>query len=84
MKELRDGGKVVGNERIAIMAALNIAHDYLQLLVSGTIKNSDTQNAQTSSEKNTNNSVDAEFVRRKMESLESVIEKAISEQEKLF
>ena len=84
MKELRDGGKVVGNERIAIMAALNIAHDYLQLLVSGTIKNSDTQNAQTSSEKNTNNSVDAEFVRRKMESLESVIEKAILEQEKLF
>jgi cell division protein ZapA len=84
MKELRDGGKIVGNERIAIMAALNIAHDYLQLLVSGTNKNSDTQNAPTSSAKNTNNSVDAEFVRRRMESLESVIEKAISEQEKLF
>jgi cell division protein ZapA len=84
MKELRDGGKIVGNERIAIMAALNIAHDYLQLLVSGTNKNSDTQNPPTSSAKNTNNSVDAEFVRRKMESLESVIEKAISEQEKLF
>ncbi len=84
MKELRDGGKIVGNERIAIMAALNIAHDYLQLLVSGANKNSDTQNTSTSSAKNTNNSVDAEFVRRKMESLESVIEKAISEQEKLF
>jgi cell division protein ZapA len=84
MKELRDGGKIVGNERIAIMAALNIAHDYLQLLVSGTNKNSDAHNAPTSSAKNTNNSVDAEFVRRKMESLESVIEKAISEQEKLF
>ena len=84
MKELRDGGKIVGNERIAIMAALNIAHDYLQLLVSGTNKNSDTQNAATSSEKNTNNSVDVDFVRRKMELLENVIEKAISEQEKLF
>ena len=84
MKELRDGGKIVGNERIAIMAALNIAHDYLQLLVSGTNKNSDTQNAATSSAKNTNNSVDADFVRRRMEILESVIEKAISEQEKLF
>jgi cell division protein ZapA len=79
MKELRDGGKIVGNERIAIMAALNIAHDYLQLLVSGS-----THAAPTSSAKNTNNSVDAEFVRRKMESLESVIEKAISDQEKLF
>lgn len=29
MKEVRDTGKVVGNERIAIMAALNIAHEFL-------------------------------------------------------
>jgi len=29
MQELRDTGKVTGNERIAIMAALNIAHEYL-------------------------------------------------------
>lgn len=29
MQEIRDEGKVIGNERIAIMAALNIAHEYL-------------------------------------------------------
>jgi cell division protein ZapA len=29
MREIRDHGKVIGLERIAIMAALNIAHDYL-------------------------------------------------------
>jgi cell division protein ZapA len=29
MKEVRDTGKVVGNERIAIMAALNIAHEHV-------------------------------------------------------
>ena len=29
MKEVRDMGKVVGNERIAIMAALNIAHELM-------------------------------------------------------
>jgi cell division protein ZapA len=29
LREVRDTGKVVGNERIAIMAALNIAHEYL-------------------------------------------------------
>jgi cell division protein ZapA len=29
LKEVRDTGKVMGNERIAIMAALNIAHEYL-------------------------------------------------------
>lgn len=29
LKEVRDTGKVVGNERIAIMAALNIAHELM-------------------------------------------------------
>jgi cell division protein ZapA len=29
LKEIRDTGKVVGNERIAIMAALNIAHELM-------------------------------------------------------
>jgi cell division protein ZapA len=29
MKEIRDTGKVAGNERIALMAALNIAHELL-------------------------------------------------------
>jgi len=29
VKEVRDTGKVVGNERIAIMAALNIAHELM-------------------------------------------------------
>jgi cell division protein ZapA len=30
MREIRDAGKVIGVERIAIMAALNIAHEYLE------------------------------------------------------
>ncbi|WP_018872131.1 cell division protein ZapA [Thioalkalivibrio sp. ALJ16] len=29
MRELRDGGRVVGAERIAVMVALNLAHDML-------------------------------------------------------
>ncbi len=29
MREIRDSGKVIGIERIAIMAALNIAHELL-------------------------------------------------------
>ncbi len=29
MREIRDGGKVVGLDRIAVMAALNMAHDLL-------------------------------------------------------
>lgn len=27
MREIRDGGKVIGTERIAVMAALNMAHE---------------------------------------------------------
>ena len=35
MLEIRDGGKVIGLERIAIMAALNIAHEMLSTKVGG-------------------------------------------------
>ncbi|WP_018876127.1 MULTISPECIES: cell division protein ZapA [unclassified Thioalkalivibrio] len=30
MRELRDGGRVVGAERIAVMVALNLAHELLE------------------------------------------------------
>jgi len=30
MREIRDSGKVVGLDRIAVMAALNLAHEYLK------------------------------------------------------
>ena len=29
MKEVKDSGKVIGSERVAVMAALNIAHELL-------------------------------------------------------
>ncbi len=29
MREIRDSGKVIGSERVAIMAALNITHELL-------------------------------------------------------
>jgi cell division protein ZapA len=35
MREIRDAGKVIGVERIAIMAALNIAHEYLSMRMEG-------------------------------------------------
>ena len=35
MLEIRDNGKVIGLERIAIMAALNIAHEMLATKVGG-------------------------------------------------
>jgi cell division protein ZapA len=30
MREIRDNGRVVGIDRIAVMAALNLAHEYLK------------------------------------------------------
>jgi cell division protein ZapA len=35
MQEVRDNGKVIGLERIAIMTALNIAHEFLSTRVGG-------------------------------------------------
>ena len=35
MREIRDGGKVIGAERIAIMAALNMAHELMSVRVDG-------------------------------------------------
>ncbi|MEO1766317.1 cell division protein ZapA [Thiobacter aerophilum] len=35
MREIRDAGKVIGVERIAIMAALNIAHELLNTRMGG-------------------------------------------------
>jgi len=29
MREIRDGGKIIGTDRIAVMAALNLAHELL-------------------------------------------------------
>ena len=31
MREIRDRGSIIGIDRIAVMAALNIAHEYLEL-----------------------------------------------------
>ncbi len=36
MKEIRSGGKVVGHDRIAVMAGLNIAHEAIELGIDGT------------------------------------------------
>ncbi len=72
MREIRDTGKVVGNERIAIMAALNIAHEHLQ-------KPASSRAAKTAPV-----DVDAEFARGRIHAFEDIIEKAISDQEKLF
>ncbi len=84
MKEIRDGGKIVGNERIAIMAALNIAHEHLHSAGGKNSGNSDDKSDEKPTKAVTNSSIDEAFVKRKMETFESILEKAVSDQEKLF
>jgi cell division protein ZapA len=35
MREIRDSGKVIGSERVAIIAALNITHELLTTRIRG-------------------------------------------------
>ena len=69
MREIKDTGKVVGNERIAIMAALNIAHEYLSSKAGKAVASS---------------VFDEAAVKRRIEAFENIIEKALSDQDKLF
>ena len=63
MGEIRDNGKVIGLERIAIMAALNIAHELLSTKVGG---------------------FDIAALKRRMESMETLLDRAMRDQSKLF
>jgi cell division protein ZapA len=70
LKEVRDTGKVVGNERIAIMAALNIAHEI--------VSNKSNANA-------TPASFDGAAIRRRIVAMQETLETALAaDQEKLF
>lgn len=64
MHEIKDHGKVIGLERIAIMAALNIAHEFLSTKVGG--------------------GFDIAEIKRRMASMETVLDQAISDQSELF
>lgn len=64
MRDIRDQGKVIGTERIAVMAALNIAHELLTTRVPG--------------------GFDVGEVKRRMRSMQSAIDAALSSQDELF
>lgn len=68
IKEIRDTGKVSGNERLAIMAALNIAHELMSNRENGSSMSFDG----------------AEIRRRIVSMQEAVDAALASDQEKLF
>ncbi len=71
MREIRDSGKIAGTERIAVMAALNIAHELLQ---------AKGGHAGTTATVN----FDSAGVRRRISAMQSAIDRAMADQDKLF
>ena len=71
MREIRDSGKITGTERIAVMAALNIAHELLRA------KNGSetTPSAAT---------FDSAGIQRRISAMQLAIDRAMAEQDKLF
>jgi len=64
MREIRDTGKVIGVERIAIMAALNITHEFLSTRMNG--------------------GFDVGEFKRRMLSMQAIIDQAMNGQDELF
>ena len=63
MQEIKDQGKVTGMDRVAIMAALNISHEFLTMRLG---------------------SFDVSEFKRRMASIETTLDQALTDQEKLF
>ncbi len=67
MREIREAGKIAGTERIAVMAALNIAHELLR-----------------SKGATGDTSFDSASIKRRISAMQSAIDRAMAEQEKLI
>ena len=63
MQEIKDQGKVTGMDRLAIMAALNISHEFLTIRFGN---------------------FDVSEFKRRMASIETTLDQALADQEKLF
>ena len=68
MREIRESAKVAGAERIAVMAALNIAHELLR-----------AKNAAPAT-----SGFDSGAIQRRISAMQTAIDRAMAEQEKLF
>jgi cell division protein ZapA len=74
MREIRDGGKVAGADRIAVMAALNIAHELLRERAQAGAANLAPPQAGAS--------IDESEVRRRIASMKSAVDDALTGLEK--
>lgn len=73
MREIRDAGKVTGTDRIAVMTALNFAHELLR-----------ERRAGGALDAQPGGSIDGESARRRIQSMQTAIDQALAGQDKLF
>ena len=71
MREIRDTGKIAGTERIAVMASLNIAHELLR-----------SKNGASAAPARAG--FDTAGIQRRISAMQSAIDRAMADQEKLF
>ena len=79
MREIRDSGKITGTERIAVMAGLNIAHELLR-----SKSGSGNGTAGTAGTAAPAASFDTAGIQRRISAMQSAIDRAMAEQDKLF
>lgn len=68
MREVRDSGKIAGAERIAVMVALNIAHELLRARAGAPATDG----------------FDSASLQRRISAMQTAIDRAMAEQDKLF
>ena len=78
MREIREASKSGGVDRIAVMAALNIANDLLRERKSSAIAPAPAPQAAS------HDSIDGAAARRRIQSMHAAIDQALAGQEKLF
>jgi cell division protein ZapA len=79
MREIRDAGKVTGGERIAVMAALNIANELLRERRSAVPAAPGAAGLAAAG-----GAIDGDAARRRIRAMQAAIDQALAGQEKLF
>lgn len=74
MREIREGGKTAGVDRIAVMAALNIANELLR----------ERKTPAAAAAASADVDIDGAAARRRIQSMHAAIDQALAGQEKLF
>jgi cell division protein ZapA len=82
MREIRDAGKNLGVDRIAVMAALNIANDLLRERKAPHLSAPAPAPAPVTADASVH--VDAAAARRRIQSMQAAIDQALAGQEKLL